>query len=421
LDRIVRDNSAFEDSLQPFVDAANAPGPVWKEALKLFYINGSVMVLSEFSTPVFVSLHGGKPEDVANSLSLITGKATTGIIPFISSIMKTVLPIVTEFASNPDVTQAAEKDGEEAVAKIMIPIIKSFGQNFDIAKRLIQSGFTFSDFFAVGIFETLSKFRAGQVHVMTNDEEYEKIILLLRKLEVANPRLQVGVCPNCANYQLILSKHSHGSEHCQQCGYPWTTITLYTLEERFSKLKAQNLDLPIFISAYLRHRLAPLTAMQEVRIHPSAVLQVSKKKQEEIDVYLPEFKTAFECKVVRDPLGAFTGPHAGSLAGELKKKITSLTRLGVTNVIVVTNLPDESAKKLTEELLSDQQLKARVTVVPAQIQSLISTLDGLSDMVGQQISDSFGRRIAAGQKKEPSTKNEPSKKGDEASSLPPPN
>ncbi len=388
----MRDESISEGTGRPLVDAAYATGDLWQKALGVLYMNGSVMVLSEISSTVLVSM-SGKSEQATASLSLIQGKATTAIAPFAADVIRTFVPAITSLAQDRKFVDAAEKGEEEKVMGAIMTNFKGIFENFDISKKLIQSGFTFSDLIVVMIFQTLATFREQQIHVIAKEAEYEQLILLLTKLNLASPRLQVGICPNCANYQLVISSHSPFLDRCQHCGYQWVSITLYTLEDQFSRLKIRNSDLPLFISAYLRNKLSYLSGLQEVKIHPNAVVQVGRSKQEEIDVYLPRFQLAFECKVFRDPFGSYSGPHAGSIEGELRNKIAKLSKLGVTDVVIVTNLTDEATKKLTEELLSEEDVKVRLNILSRNPLALVASLNAISSDIGEKISKTFSQKL----------------------------
>jgi hypothetical protein len=391
LPKVERDNSGYEDAVAPFVVAANTQA--WRNALNLLYVNGSGMVLSEISMPVLVSLEG-KEEDVTMSLDLMRGKGATVAPSLATAILTMFMPGLKALMQNPALAETGDKAGEE---KITQAVFSSFAPVLrhgldDLGKTLIQSGFTLSDAIAVAVFQTLSTFRQSQIHVMSDQNEYEDVVRLLRRLDVAHPQLQVSVCPNCANFRLIISRHSPHSEKCAQCGSLWTTLTLYTLENSFSKLKVENSDLPVFISAYLRNKLIYLTAMEEISIHPNAVVNI-EEGQVEVDAYLPRFKIAVECKVFRDPFGSFSGPHAGSIVGDLRDKIVRLMALGVTDLVIATNLTVEATNKLREELLGDERVKLRLWVLPRDVNGLLGNLDAIADSVGKQVSANFEKSL----------------------------
>lgn len=391
MSKVARDNSGYEDAVAPFVVAANTQA--WRKALNLLYINGSGMVLSEISMPVIVSLDG-KEEDVTMSLDLMKGKGATMAPSLATAILTMFMPGLKSLMQNPALAESGSKAGEE---KMVQAVFSSFAPVFqhgldDLAKTLIQSGFTLSDAISVAIFQALSTFRKSQIHVMTDQGEYEDVVRLLRRLDVAHPQIQVSVCPNCANFRLIISRHSPHSEKCAQCGSLWTTLTLYTLENTLSKLKVENSDLPVFISAYLRNKLTYLTAMEEISVYPNAVVNTDEG-QVEVDVYLPHFNVAVECKVFRDPFGSFSGPHAGSIVGDLREKIVRLMALGVTDLLIATNLTNEATNKLREELLSDERVRLRLWVLPRDMSSLLGSLDAVADSVGKQVSANFEKAL----------------------------
>ncbi len=388
--RIERDNSGYEDTVRPFVVAANTQE--WRKALNLLYINGSGMVLSEVSMPVLVSLDG-RAEDVKMSLDLMKGKGAAAAPSFATAILTMLMPGLKSLMQNAEIAEAGSKTDEKMTQAIFSSFAPVFQRGLDdFTKTLIQSGFTLSDAIAVAIFQSLLTFRQSQIHVMTDQDEYEDVVKLLRRLDVAHPQLQVSVCPNCANFRLIVSRHSPHSEKCAQCGSPWTTLTLYTLDSTLSKLKVESSDLPIFISAYLRNKLIYLTAMEEISVHPNAVLNL-QAGQMEVDVYLPQFRIALECKVFRDPFGSFSGSLAGSIVGDLRDKIVRLMALGVTDLVIATNLTAEATNKLREELLSDERIRLRLWVLPRDVNNLIGTLDAIADSVGKQVSADFEKAL----------------------------
>ena len=391
LPRIERDNSGYEDAVAPFVVAANTQA--WRKALNLLYINGLSMVLSEISMPVLVSLDG-REEDVTMSLDLLKGKGAVAAPSLATAILTMFMPGLKSLIQNSALTESGSKAEDE---KMTQAVFSSFAPMFqhgldDLTKTLIQSGFTLSDAITVAIFQSLSTFRQDQIHVMSDQGEYEEVVHLLRRLDVAHPQLQVSVCPNCANFRLIVSRHSLHSEKCAQCGSLWTSLTLYTLGTTLSKLKVENSDLPVFISAYLRNKLIYLTAMEKIDVHPNAVVNL-QVGQAEVDVYLPRFKIALECKILRDPFGSFSGPHAGSIVGDLREKILRLMTLGVTDLVIATNLTAEATGKLREELLSDERVKLRLWVLPREINSLLGSLDAIADSVGKQVSANFEKSL----------------------------
>lgn len=390
---VVRDSTTLESAVKTFVDAANTEK--WHNALNILFINGSVMDVSpEAFAPVLVGLNGNRTK-VRMASDLLMGKAKTELAPLVSRLIRVFVPKLLVMVRKDEFVDAAEK-GESAVQVVLVASMMSELDSMmgELSKTFIEGAFTLSDMIAVSAFDALCELRRGQVRSALDESDYESMLDLLRRLNVIEPRLQVSLCPECGNYQLTLSRYSQHSEACGRCRTEWITTTLCSLETSLAKLKSDNADFPIFISAYLRNRLAYSAALADVRIHPNAVMPMNGD-QVEVDVYLPEYGIAIECKVFEDAMAPLTRSRLGSIKGDLIRQLENLANIGIPNITLATNLPAASATKLKATLLKAAQQKnlriQNLEVAPGDAAVLIRYLNALSDYIATQISEKMSK------------------------------
>jgi hypothetical protein len=391
LPAIERHYCAFEGAVKPLVDAANTDN--WRHALNLLYINGSVMSFSqEVPLPALVGLEEAE-QDVEMSMDLLQGKAKTALASLVSGLARLFVPKILSMLQKPEYVEAMRKDQQELTtalfaSTIMPEVERSMSE---LTKIFVEAegAFTISELIGISVFRDLCELRDRQIHAALAEDNYEEMVELLKNLNVIEPRLQVSVCPNCANYQFTISRYPPYSDECPKCGHMWTTATLYTLEPSLAKLKSENADLPVFASAYLRNKLAHEVPAWDIEIYPNAVVNVEGQKVE-IDVYLPQFGIGLECKVFEDALAPMTRSRLGSIVGSVAQQVERLLATGIESVVVVTNLPGESARKLETELQKNIQQRGvkikELKIVQGDVDVLIQTLDNLAGSIAKEVS-----------------------------------
>jgi len=395
LPTIVRDYRALEAAVKPLVDAANTEN--WRPALNLLYMNGSVMSFPQVSLPVLVGLNGAE-EDVKMSMDLLQGKAKTALAPLVSNLARLFVPRILSMVQKTEFVDAVSKGQEESV---MLLFVSNIGHEIEshmneLTKMFVEGAFTLSELISIGVFKALCDLRKDQIRAGLSENEYDEMVELLIGLNVVEPRLQVSVCPLCANYQFTISRYSPYSDKCPKCGCEWTTATLYTLEPSLAKMKGENADLAVFASAYLRNRLTYSAPTEDVEVYPNAVTNVNDHEVE-VDVYLPQFNIGLECKVFEDALAPLTKNRLGSIVGGLSRQVEGFSSIGIENVVVVTNLPQESAVRLGQELQKDvQQRSMKITnlvVVQGNVDALIQMLDTLSSSIAKQVGEKLSEMV----------------------------
>jgi len=214
---------------------------------------------------------------------------------------------------------------------------------------------------------------------------------------------RLGIQPLPQAQQTVFETRTTSQEYfecskneCPKCGHRWTTATLFTLESSLAKLKSENADLPVFASAYLRNKLAYDVPAWDIEIYPNAVVNLEGQKVE-IDVYLPQFGIGLECKVFEDALAPLTKNRLGSIVGDVAQKVERFLAAGIESVVVVTNLPAESARRLKAELEKSIQQKGvkikDLEVVQGDVNALIQMLDRLSGNIAKKVSEKLSKMV----------------------------
>lgn len=212
------------------------------------------------------------------------------------------------------------------------------------------------------------------------DIKNHDVIQKLCKLGLIEPRLQIGICSECINFEIIFSTFPNRPLVCTKCGRPNFSIKLYALVSEYNELKESNkLELPCFICEFIKRQ-------SESKVKPNPLKLIAKNGiQQEVDVHISETKTGIECKLF---------PHAESFTeadirsqGDLFKQLVNYSKVGIRRAIVITNLPDKWAKELQRESI-ERLAKESVKfddffVLPSSAEELLSTLKRESKMAQQ--------------------------------------
>jgi hypothetical protein len=338
----------------------------------------------------------GSIEGIEESIDLLTGRSQTRLMPLIMDIAKMFLPkliysakeTLPETTDNPD-----EAQNTAALGKIAMDMMPELEKLQSIGPKLLLRGaFSISDLIATGIFKTLTEMRTAQTSCGIRETDCEHMVDALSRLNVIEPILQVSICPKCTNYQLTISTCPSIKATCPKCGENWTTQTIHMFKGQLSKIKAENQDLPLFISSYLKQKTSFSTIFGEIRIHPNAHVETqttTNKETVEIDVYIPDFKIGIECKTQTDPTTPMTTDRLGGMTGDIvNKHIKKYVRTGIENIFIATNLPRTQAKKLETALKAsaeDQHIDLKtLQVIPGNIETLLQFLDELANKIAKR-------------------------------------
>src|SRR2546425_8910905 len=379
--RIERDDSSLEDALAPLVEASTTDS--WKHVLNVLYLNGSVLCLSDdVQIPVVVSIDED-PDEVGETLEILEAKFTTAISPLISSGAKKLIPPILKDLKGEMARSKIAIDNETAVQTFVISQVTRIleSQGSPLNRLLVQGAFRFGEVMAASVFDLLAKLWRGHIQSTLDEIDYEDMVEGLRKLGLVESRLQVSVCSNCANYELVVSRFLGEPDECPKCGESWTTARLYTFVPTYEKVKLGNKDLSLFISSYLRYKVSELAPLATLDVRPNATLS-SRGVRVEVDVYLPQFNTGIECKVFENPFAPMTTARLGSIQGPLVKQIRNYTSVGIKKIGIATNLPPEAIEKLKTALTRDvRRGSVAFEMVPGDVDDLIRWLDQLATSI----------------------------------------
>jgi hypothetical protein len=388
---ITTDSSNLEAAVAPLIDAANTKN--WKHVLSILYLNGALLEIPDGTgIPCLVS-QKGSIEGIEESIDLLTGRSQTRLMPLIIDIAKMFLPklIYSAKESLPaTIDNPVEAQNTAALGKIAMDMMPQLEKLQSIGPKLLLRGaFSISDLIAAGIFKTLTEIRTAQTSCGIRETDYEHMVNALSRLNIIEPILQVSICPKCTNYQFTISPCPTDKTACPKCGENWRTQTIHMFKGQLSKIKAENQDLPLFISCYLKQKTSFSTIFGEIRIYPNAHVETQttpNKETVEIDVYLPDFKIGIECKTHTDPTTPMTKDRLGGMAGDITNKhIKKYIKTGIENIFIVTNLPQAQAQKLETALKTsagDQHIALKtLQVIPGSIETLLHFLDELASKI----------------------------------------
>lgn len=406
--RIEKDSSELEPEVRPLTDAAHTQQ--WKSALNILFLNGSVLQFSEeMGIPCLVT-STGPVERIDRIMDLLLGKATTNLYPLIVPLARHFIPKVLLVLKRTEIT---EVDEERRVAIFVAGILPELEKSRRLLmKAVVDGAFTISEMIAVGIFKSLNDFRNSQIHAALDEGDYEEMVEALQRLEVIQPRLQVSICPKCANFTVTISNCPSITESCPKCGEGWVSEMLYTLKPSFDNLKMKNIDLPLFISSYLRYIVSVKAPLADFQIYPSASVTTDQDstsaKRVELDVYLPQFNGCIECKVYEDAFAPMTMNRMSSITGRLIQKIESYLALGLENVYFVTNLPDSSADKVQTALqnaIANKEGSIEFGISGVNVDSLLKWLNEISSSISDRFNSDLELRFKEAMSEESLSKN----------------
>jgi hypothetical protein len=391
---IVKDSSSLETAITPFIDAANTKS--WKHALNIFYLNGAVLEIPEGTGMPCLISQNGSIEGIEESIDLLVGKSQTKLLPIAIDFIR---PFILKLFKATKGDSAENADGSEIptidLAKMITNLMPELERLQETTPKLFLRGaFSISDLIAAGLFKTLEEMRTNQTSCGIKEADYERMVNALSRLDVIQPILQVSICPKCANYMLAVSTCPPSKTECPKCGENWTTQTIHMFKGQLSKIKAENQDLPLFISSYLKQKTSFSTIFGEIRIYPNAHVEtqaLSNKEIVEIDVYIPDFKIGIECKTHTDPTTPMTTNRLGGMAGNIvDDHIKKYVKTGIENIFIVTNLPQIQAQKLEKALKTsaeDQHIALKtLKVIPGNIETLLQFLDKLANKITKRTS-----------------------------------
>jgi len=394
LSKIIRDSSSLEAAITPFIDAANTKN--WKHALNIFYLNGAVLEIPEGTgIPCLIS-QKGSTEGIEESIDLLVGRSQTKLLPIAIDFIRPLILKLSKAARGAS-TESAESSEIPAIdlTRIVTDLMPEFETLQETTPKLFLKGaFSISDLIAAGLFKTLEEMRTNQTSCGIKETDYERMVNALSRLDIIQPILQVSICPKCANYMLTVSTCPPSNTTCPKCGENWATQTIYMFKGQLSKIKAENQDLTLFISSYLKQKTSISTIFGEIRIYPNAHIETQttpNKETVEIDVYIPDFKIGMECKTQTDPTTPMTKDRLGGMTGDITNKhIKKYAKTGIENIFIVTNLPQTQAQKLETALkdpVKEQSIEVKTLhVIPGNIETLLQFLDKLANKITKRTS-----------------------------------
>jgi hypothetical protein len=394
--KIEREYSSMEYAVKSLLEAANTEG--WRDVLNILYLSGSVTAFSEeLQLPCLVSAKGPY-EKIEHSIDLLRGKAEVAITPLIKELAKMILPRIIVILQRSKITTVIKEERQEMlgiiVATELIPELEKYQK--ELARIIVQGASTLSDLIIVGVLRSLLEIRNNHIHSALNEDKYEDMIEGLRKFGLIESRLQVSLCPECANYQFAISRYPSLIEDCPKCGTRWVTVILYSLQPPYSETKIDNSDLPLFISSYLKHKIASQAPVGEVKVFPKALIKSNETIVCDVDVYLPEFAIGVECKVFEDPFARMTQSRLGSIVGKLLPEIKKHFDIGIKSLIIVTNLSESAGNKLKtalEKALKEEGLNQPIEVLPGNIDTLMKWINEQASKIAKQVQESINKAI----------------------------
>jgi hypothetical protein len=396
--KIEKESSDLEPVTKPLIDLANTED--WKSALNVLYLNGGILNFVEGSAvPVLISLNGDD-QDVERMIDLLMGKAKTDITPLLGILMRVFVPKLAVISQRKEFKDANGQNQEVLGVMAAMELKGEWERNQKlIGEAILEGAFTIAHMLAAGAYKTLEEKRDSHIDTTLDDDTYEEMIEGLRKVGVIEARLQVSLCPQCGNYQLLVSPSPSVQEACPKCGEEWPTQTLYTFAKPLDKIKSENNDLPLFISSYLRFKINSNWPMNEVEIFPNAEILLESGEKVEIDVFLPQYGIGIECKSFEDCYAPLTESRMNSIIGRLVPQVKRYLGVGATKIVVTTNLPEDATQKVAEALmktLARENIKPEaLNFIEGDVAKLVGFLDSLGQEIARRVSDAFTKSITS--------------------------
>ena len=379
MQNLIQQNSSCEIIVKPLIEAANTKN--WQNALDILYISGHTLSFSKelINFPCLISATG-PVSDLERSIDLLSVKGDLAIKPLISSGLKMFLPTLLLIARNPQ-----NSDDPAQVSMIMSHVIPKFEEHQkELLHLMVQGALIIPDLIAPAFFTSLLENRKKHIHCCQDEERYEKMVFSLKKLGIIESLIQISICPECANYQVILSKNPIESALCPKCGSKWATVTFYSFLSGFGKFKFESSDISLFISSYLKFRINNEVFLDSIDIYPNVVYTSESGKNVELDVHIPEFKVGIECKIYEDPFAPMTNSRLHSITTKLIPQIERYKEMNIEKLAIVTNLPSSTCNEIIESLekkLKLKQIDLKLKILPGESEDLLSFLDEIVRLI----------------------------------------
>lgn len=217
-------------------------------------------------------------------------------------------------------------------------------------------------------------------------DDYNECVDLWRECGLIEPIFAISVCSNelCKHYEFLLSSAPKLERNCPRCGSRWINIILYKVNEPFSSLKLEGKDLSIFLSGYIKTALSlPVNVIPECYV-------TANGEDVQIDVFLQNPPTIFECKIYEDPSITTYEKMLNIYREACQQLISSLNKLGVKNGYIITNLklsePQLSRlKEETEKIIGQQELTIKL-IADTSPEKLLEKLSTELKKINEQLS-----------------------------------
>lgn len=169
----------------------------------------------------------------------------------------------------------------------------------------------------------------SEYRVQSDVFDKKNVIRQLVKMGILEAWSQASVCGNCDIFELLLSSLPRKNSDCPKCKQRMTSIRIYKFEKNYENIKAANGDLPEFIKMYIINKVSGLNVETS---YPLTGITGG-----DIDVYVPNIKTGFECKLFVNPI--VEGNSLKSRIGEFVDSFKKFIEYGnVERLIAITNL-----------------------------------------------------------------------------------
>lgn len=396
------DLASLELIVKPLLEAANTEH--WRGSLNVLYLSGHVMAFSEeLQLPCIISGRGPF-DDIELSADLLKGKYEVTLSKLGKGIIPIILPRLISFFNQPEVKEAIEHEEDGEFLSLWMGVFSDEMSNIqdELYQLLIQGTSSISDWIVIELYNSLIETREKMIRSAFYDAEYEDMVDSLIKIKLIEPRFQISICPQCANYHIMLSKTPTLLEDCPSCGEEWASITLFTFISSYEEIKKNNSDLPLFISSYLKHKIISLNPKKELEIIPMKKLQVEDVVFD-VDVYIPKYHVGFECKVFEDAFARMTGPRLNSIVADVFKQIKRYYDADIHKVILVTNLVESSTGKLEKSLkkkMLENGYPDNIEILHKDVDFLLGWLDEKAQKVTDQLAEDFVKSLGLDNQKQ---------------------
>ena len=224
-----------------------------------------------------------------------------------------------------------------------------------------------------GITSDLIEQCISEYRVQSDIFDKDKVIRQLNKMEILEPWSQASVCGNCSILELLLSTFPRKDSFCSKCSQKMKTIRIYKFNENYEKIKSLNKDLPEFIKKYIQSKLSNISI--------DTSYQLGGNNGGDIDVYMPEFKTGYECKLFATPTveGNSLKSRIGEIIDSFKKYIE---KENISRLAAITNLDPKYKQEI------EKGIKAGLNRIPlpySDLKIVCSSTDELMQFLDEEI------------------------------------